>query len=276
MLNGADPTVAWKVCGEPGFVANIRTRAKRERAKRGETGPLVSNTHQQPELSPEGMFWTKDGPIPRPSDEELARDLNHKPFPCPCPRIYRHLEKTWVKPRTHTRPDCLMKIAREYQNAHGGSRKKVRARSGRRARGGGGGARVRLGPACGGGAAWPSARARGARLSTEPERAKPGALSRLSARAQRKKMQQQAAQQQEQALQAQQQAAQAQAMAAAAAVAQQQQQQQQPQAAPPPEMPVQQTHEAALAAVAAAAQMPVATVEAVAAAAAASAQVETA
>ena len=124
MLNGADPTVAWKVCGEPGFVANIRTRAKRERAKRGETGPLVSNTHQQPELSPEGMFWTKDGPIPRPSDEELARDLNHKPFPCPCPRIYRHLEKTWVKPRTHTRPDCLMKIAREYQNAHGGSHKR--------------------------------------------------------------------------------------------------------------------------------------------------------
>ena len=112
------------MCGEPGFVANIRTRAKRERAKRGETGPLVSNTHQQPELCPEGMFWTKDGPIPRPSDEELARDLNHKPFPCPCPRIYRHLEKTWVKPRTHTRPDCLMKIAREYQNAHGGSQRK--------------------------------------------------------------------------------------------------------------------------------------------------------
>ena len=43
-LNGADPTVAWKVCGEPGSVANIRVRAKRERAKRGETGPLVSNT----------------------------------------------------------------------------------------------------------------------------------------------------------------------------------------------------------------------------------------
>ena len=44
VLNGADPTVAWKVCGEPGSVANIRVRAKRERAKRGETGPLVSNT----------------------------------------------------------------------------------------------------------------------------------------------------------------------------------------------------------------------------------------
>ena len=28
-LNGADPTVAWKVCGEPGSVANIRMRAKR-------------------------------------------------------------------------------------------------------------------------------------------------------------------------------------------------------------------------------------------------------
>ena len=73
-LNGADPTVAWKVCGEPGSVANIRMRAKRERAKRGVTGPLVSNTHQQPEMSPEGMFWTKDGPVPRPSDEELGRD----------------------------------------------------------------------------------------------------------------------------------------------------------------------------------------------------------
>ena len=62
-LNGADPTVAWKVCGEPGSVANIRMRAKRERAKRGEIGPIVCNTHTQPEMSPEGMFWTKDGPI---------------------------------------------------------------------------------------------------------------------------------------------------------------------------------------------------------------------
>ena len=138
-LNGADPTVAWKVCGEPGSVANIRMRAKRERAKRGEIGPIVCNTHTQPEMSPEGMFWTKDGPIPRPTDEELARDIN-KQYPCPCPRIYRHLEKTWVKPRTHTRPDCLMKIAREYQNAHGGSRKKVRRARGvaRWGRGGGG------------------------------------------------------------------------------------------------------------------------------------------
>ena len=122
-LNGADPTVAWKVCGESGSVANIRMRAKRERAKRGEIGPIVCNTHTQPEMSPEGMFWTKDGPIPRPTDEELARDIN-KQYPCPCPRIYRHLEKTWVKPRTHTRPDCLRRIAREYQNAHGGSQRK--------------------------------------------------------------------------------------------------------------------------------------------------------
>ena len=138
-LNGADPTVAWKVCGEPGSVANIRMRAKRERAKRGEIGPIVCNTHTQPEMSPEGMFWTKDGPIPRPTDEELARDIN-KQYPCPCPRIYRHLEKTWVKPRTHTRPDCLRRIAREYQNAHGGSRKKVRRARGvaRWGRGGGG------------------------------------------------------------------------------------------------------------------------------------------
>ena len=261
------------MCGEPGFVANIRVRAKRERAKRGETGPLVSNTHQQPELSPEGMFWTKDGPIPRPSDEELARDLNHKPFPCPCPRIYRHLEKTWVKPRTHTRPDCLRRIAREYQNAHGGSRK-VRARSGRRARGGGregpSGTRVRGGRRRG------RARRRGARLSTEPERAKPGALSRLSARAQRKKMQQQAAQQQEQALQAQQQAAQAQAMAAARLRS--------PSSAAAAAAAGQRAARDAGAADArggargrrGGAQMPVATVEAVAAAAAASARVETA
>ena len=68
------------------------------------------------------MFWTKDGPIPRPSDDELAGDISK--FPCPCPRIYRHLEKTWVKPRTHTRPDCLRRIALEYQNAHGGSHKR--------------------------------------------------------------------------------------------------------------------------------------------------------
>ena len=67
--------------------------------------------------------WTKDGPIPRPSDEELDRDLNKTKLPCPCPRLYKGRDKTWRKPKHHTRPDCLRRIALEYQKAHGGTYK---------------------------------------------------------------------------------------------------------------------------------------------------------
>ena len=62
---------------------------------------------------------TTDGnKIALPSESDiLKRDLNHKPFPCPCARVYTEKTQSWSRPRTHTRKDCLRGIAIALQKS---------------------------------------------------------------------------------------------------------------------------------------------------------------
>ena len=65
-------------------------------------------------LAPAGKFWRPSGygsvpleTMDAPSLENIHNtDLKHVSFPCPCPKQHKK-GGGWVKPRTHTRSDCL-------------------------------------------------------------------------------------------------------------------------------------------------------------------------
>jgi hypothetical protein len=91
---------------------------------RAGAGPIRPPRPEAPPDSPCGKYWTPDGAIDRPDNARLRamHQDRRKGAPCPCPKQWSDHHHNWIKPRTHSRGDCLARLANDI---FGGSRSSV-------------------------------------------------------------------------------------------------------------------------------------------------------